>query len=282
VTGALLRPKTVAEALAALDDDAEARPLAGGASLVAMMNASLIAPNTLVSLREIAELKGITVVSGGGIRIGSMTRHCETARDPRLIDTLGVVRAAAGRIANPPVRAMGTMGGSISLADPGADYPAALVACGAIVEIAALSGTRHVPAKEFFVDWYTTALRPGELVVAINLPPPLAGIGLYHKLARVAGDFATVSVALVAARDGTITIAVGGCGPFPIASPVADTELSGRLGDPAAARRAGETLAALADPVDDVRASADYRRLVIPRMVVRIAAEAAATRKEAA
>lgn len=280
-TRALLRPRTVAEALALLDGEAEARPLAGGASLVAMMNADLLSPSLLVSLRDIAELKGISAAPGGGLRIGAMTRHCETAAAANLSGTLAVLRAAAGRIANPPVRNMGTMGGSISLADPGADYPAALVALGARIEIASLAGTRLLPAGDFFVDWYTTALEPGELVTAILLPAPAGGIGLYHKLARVAGDFATVSVALTATPSGEVTLAIGGCGPFPIADAAADRELSGRLGDAGAARRAGEMLAALADPVDDVRASADYRRLVIPRMVARIAGEAAGWEKAA-
>lgn len=274
-TRALLRPRTVAEALASLDGEEEARPLAGGASLVAMMNANLLSPSLLVSLRDIPELKGISAAPGGGLRIGAMTRHCETAAASGLCGTLAVLRAAAGRIANPPVRNMGTMGGSISLADPGADYPAALVALGARVEIASLGGTRLLSARDFFVDWYTTALTPGELVTAVLLPAPAAGTGLYHKLARVAGDFATVSVALTAAPSGEVTLAIGGCGPFPIADAAADRELSGRLGDAGAARRAGEILAALADPVDDVRASADYRRLVIPRMVARIAGDAA-------
>ena len=280
-TRALVRPRTVAEALALLDGEEEARPLAGGASLVAMMNADLLSPSLLVSLRDIPEFKGISPAPGGGLRIGAMTRHCETAAAADLSGTLAVLRAAAGRIANPPVRNMGTMGGSISLADPGADYPAALVALGARIEIASLAGTCLLPARDFFVDWYTTALKPGELVTAVLLPAPAGGIGLYHKLARVAGDFATVSVALTAAQTGEVTLAIGGCGPFPIADAAADRELSGRLGDPAAARRAGEILAALANPVDDVRASADYRRLVIPRMVARIAGEAAGWGKAA-
>jgi carbon-monoxide dehydrogenase medium subunit len=275
MTGAILkRPQTVAEALAILAEDENALPLAGGASLVAMMNAGLVMPATLVSLREIAELRGISLLADGGVRVGAMTRHRESAGAAAFTGTLTVVGAAARRIANPPVRNMGTMGGSISLADPGADYPAALVAVGAIIEIASVDVVRHVPARDFFVDWYKTALEPGEIVVSIKLPAPGAGVGLYHKLARVAGDFATVSVALTAARDGTVSLAVGGCGPTPVASADANHELSGRLGDAAAAHRAGEMLAALSDPVDDVRATADYRRLVIPRMVVRAAAEA--------
>jgi aerobic carbon-monoxide dehydrogenase medium subunit len=276
----LKRARTVDEALGLLAGDEEARPLAGGASLVAMMNAALISPSLLVSLRDIAELGGIAPQADGSIRIGAMTRHRETAAEARLSGTLAVVRAAAGNIANPPVRNMGTMGGSIALADPGADYPPALVAAGATVEIASPAGRRRVAARDFFVDWYTTALEPGDLVTAILLPRPGGGVGLYHKLMRVAGDFATVSVALSAARDGTVSLAIGGCGPAPVAAAEADHALAHRLGDAAAARRAGDILAELANPVDDVRATADYRRLIIPRMVERAAAEAAAMLEE--
>jgi carbon-monoxide dehydrogenase medium subunit len=276
----LKRPKTIEEALALLASDEGARPLAGGASLVAMMNAALIAPSLLVSLRDIAALRGITQEADGTVRIGAMTRHRETASEPRLSGTLGVVRSAAGNIANPPVRNMGTMGGSISLSDPGADYPPSLVAAGAVIEIASTAGTRLVPARDFFVDWYTTALEPGELVTAILLPAPRDGVGFYHKLTRVAGDFATVSVALSAARGGVVSLAIGGCGPTPVAADAANAALSHRLGERGAAREAGEILAALANPVDDVRATADYRRLIIPRMVERAASEAAALLQE--
>lgn len=276
----LKRPKTIEEALDLLASDEGARPLAGGASLVAMMNAALIAPSLLVSLRDIAALRGIAEKSDGSLRIGAMTRHRETASEPRLSGSLGVVRAAAGNIANPPVRNMGTMGGSISLADPGADYPPALVAANATIEVASPAGRRLVPAKAFFLDWYTTALEPGELVTAIFLPAARDGVGLYHKLMRVAGDFATVSVALSATRDGLVSLAIGGCGPAPVAAEEADAALSHRLGDRAAARQAGEILAALANPVDDVRATADYRRLALPRMVERAAAEAESLLRE--
>lgn len=279
-TTQLRRPKTVEEALALLASDENARPLAGGASLVAMMNAALIAPSLLVSLRDIEALRGIVQEADGTLRIGAMTRHRETASEPRLSGTLGVVRSAAGNIANPPVRNMGTMGGSISLADPGADYPPSLVAAGAMIEIASPAGTRLVAARDFFVDWYTTALEPGELVTAILLPPPRDGVGFYHKLMRVAGDFATVSVALSATRDGVVSLAIGGCGPTPVAADEANAALSHRLGERGAAREAGEILAGLANPVDDVRATADYRRLTIPRMVERAAAEAAALLRE--
>jgi carbon-monoxide dehydrogenase medium subunit len=251
------RPSTIAEAVKLLAADEGARPLAGGASMVAMMNARLISPSAIVSLRDVGELRGITVAADGGIRIGAMTRHFETAEETRLSGTLACVRAAAGNIANPPVRNMGTMGGSISLADPAADYPPALVAAGATIEIIGPGGKRLVAARDFFVDWYTTALQPAELVTAILLPAPRPGTGSYKKLALVAGDFAIVSIALSA-----YSVAVGGCGPRPIAADEANRLLSQGNVD-----AAGELLAKLADPVDDVRATAAYRRLVIPRLL---------------
>jgi carbon-monoxide dehydrogenase medium subunit len=275
------RPATVEEAVAALAAIEGARCLAGGATLVAMMNARLAEPPALVSLAGIAELSGIAPEAGGGLRIGAMTRHRDTAADARLSGTLAVLRNAARQIANPPVRNMGTIGGSIAFADPAADYPPALVATAAEIEIAGPSGRRRLPAEDFFRGWYETALAPGELVVAVHLPPARPGAGIYRKFARVAGDFAIASVALAAAREGGVRVAVGGCGPKPIHLAEADALLARGLGDPEAARAAGERLAAAADPVDDTRATAAYRRLLVPRLVADVAAEAKALLEQA-
>jgi carbon-monoxide dehydrogenase medium subunit len=273
------RPATVEEAARLLAQTDGARCLSGGATLVAMMNANLAEPKAIVSLAGIAELSGIAPAAGGGFRIGAMTRHRETAEEARLTGTLAVLRNAARQIANPPVRNMGTIGGSIAFADPAADYPPALVAASAEVEIAGASGRRRVAAQDFFVDWYTTALAAGELVTAVYLPAPRAGTGLYKKLARVSGDFAIASVALSVAKEKSgisVRIAIGGCGPKPIRADAVDAMLSVKFGDAATAVAAGETLAATSDPVDDVRASAEYRRLVIPRLVAATVAEAEA------
>src|SRR6185295_14472424 len=162
------RPATVEQAAHLLAQEG-ARCLAGGATLVAMMNAGLVEPTSVVSLVGIPELRGIAETQDGGFRIGSMTRHRETAEDARLTGTLAVLRNAARQIANPPVRNMGTIGGSIAFADPAADYPVALIAAGAEIEIATASGRRRLAAEAFFVDWYVTALRSGELVSAVYL-----------------------------------------------------------------------------------------------------------------
>ena len=272
------RPATVDEAIALLAADAEARPIAGGATLVAMLNARVIEPPALVSLAGIAELQGLSPMTDGGVRIGAFTRHRDTAASALLIGTLAVLRDAAGQIANATVRNMGTIGGSIAFADPGLDYPPALLASGAEIEISGPGGRRRVPAREFFVDWYTTALQPGEIVCAVHLPPADArGVGLYVKHARVAGDYATASVAICLRDDGRVAVAVGGCGPAPLADAAADAALSARR-DATAIARAGELLQGIADPLDDVRGSAEYRRALIPRLLQRAVREAEAAK----
>jgi carbon-monoxide dehydrogenase medium subunit len=272
------RPATVEEAVALLARTEDARCLAGGATLVAMMNARLAEPKALVSLAGIAELSGISAKPDGGFRLGAMTRHRETAEEKRLTGTLAVLRNAARQIANPPVRNMGTIGGSIAFADPAADYPPALVAAAAEIEIAGPAGRRRVKAEDFFTDWYETALKRSEIVAAVHLPPPQPGAGVYRKFARVAGDFAIVSVALAVARgEGgvAVRVAVGGSSPKPLRLSEVDAMLAKAL-DAGVARAAGERLAAASDPVDDTRATAEYRRLLIPRLLADTVAEAKA------
>lgn len=279
----LFRPATVVEAVSLLAGDPEAKPIAGGATLVAMMNAQVLEPAALVSLAGIEEIRGITTASDGRLRIGAFTRHCETAASSLLAGTAAVVRDAASKIANATVRNMGTIGGSIAFADPGLDYPPALVAAAAEVEIASVKGRRTVAAHDFFVDWYTTALAPGELVTAVLLPrtdPSAAGV--YIKHARVSGDYAIASVAACRLPDGRLSVAVGGCGPTPLADDEANRLLEDDRSD-TAIEAAGAILVALADPLDDVRGSADYRRLLIPRLLLRaVRAVDAASRQDRA
>ncbi|MBM3553929.1 MAG: xanthine dehydrogenase family protein subunit M [Alphaproteobacteria bacterium] len=263
--GGYHRPSTLPEALAILGEGEGIKPISGGASLVAMMNAGIVEPTALVSLEGIDGLAGLSSVDGG-IRIGAFTRHRDIAETALLTGTSSVVADAARQIGNAVVRNMGTIGGAVAHADPGLDFPPALVAAGASVEIASPTGSRRVAAGAFFVDWYTTRLAPGELVIAIHLPKPEPGIGLYLKHSRVAGDFAIASVAATLARSGRVRVAIGGCGPTPIASEEADEIMSARRSKEAL-ERAGGILSALADPIDDVRGSAEYRRMLIPRLL---------------
>ena len=264
----MLWPRSVDEATAMLAADPDARPLAGGATLVAMMNARVLEPQALVNLSRIEELRGIRNEADGGVRIGAFTRHAETAACALLRGPAAVVRQAASKIANATVRNMGTIGGSISFADPGLDYPPAIVAAGASVEIAGTAGRRRVSAADFFVDWYTTALEPGEIVTAVLLGAVRVGGAAYVKHARVAGDYATASAAVCIDATGPVRAVIGSCGPTPVRDDDADALLSGDRSD-AAIARAAALLDARADPLDDVRGSAEYRRLLIPRLLLR-------------
>ena len=237
-----LAPSTIEEAYAALETE-DARCLAGGQSLVAMMNLGLVSPARLVSLRGIKELRGIVPQPDGSLRIAAMTTHAELAELKHASPAASLLAQAARVVAYPAVRAFGTIGGSVAHADPAADYPAVLLAANAIIEVGSASGTRRIGAEDFFRGLFETALRKGEIVTAIVLPPGErnARVG-YEKLSLVAGDFAVLSVAALGDR-----ITVGGYGTTPVLFEKIDT----------------------IEPIGDQRASAAYRRRVVPELVRR-------------
>ena len=273
------RPTNIDEALTFLTQHEGTRCLAGGATLVAMMNAGLVEPSGLISLANLPELSGITTLPDGSIRIGAMTRHVETACSMALRGGQRVLSAAAQKIANVPVRNMGTIGGSLAFADPAADYLPALSSLDALIEVTSPQGRRTIQIGAVIVDWYTTIFNSDDIITAVILPPaPDGSVGVFEKLERTAGDFAIASVALVLAMQDDVcsaaSIAVGACGPGPVRLTEADALIAGSRLDEASIRAAGSMLAAACDPVDDVRASADYRRLVIPRLLAKTVARA--------
>jgi carbon-monoxide dehydrogenase medium subunit len=269
-----LHPRTVDEAVQLLAGRDDARCIGGGQTLVAMLNAGLVSAGSLVAMSAIEELSALTRRPDGSIRIGAAVPHRVVAHSNDLIGANMVVREAAGLIAHPAIRNFGTIGGSLAHADPASDYPAAVVAAGARIEIAGPAGRRQVPAEECFVDYLTSCLEPGELVAAVELPT--AGqnsAGHFLKFSRVDGDYATVSVAVsLEKRDGLCSrarIALGACGATPIFDPACGEVLAGSGCEASAIAKVGELLAACADPIDDVRASSAYRRALIPRLVRR-------------
>ena len=273
-----IEPASLSEALEILSADDEARCLAGGATLVAMLNADLVEPSTLIGLRRIDELAGITV-SGDHIRVGAMTTHTQIAADDRLSGNAAVVRDAAGQIAHPAVRNMGTIGGAVCHADPNADFPGALVAADAVLEAVGSSGARQIPAGEFFLDYLETSLEEDEILSAVLVPvEPADARGRHLKFSRTHGDYATISVSLVLVVDGDACsyarVAVGSAGPAPIHLDEADSLLTGSALTPEVIRQAGRKLMETADPVDDVRGSAEYRRMIIPGLLQRAVDEA--------
>ena len=268
------RPTNLDDALALLAADPEAMPLAGGATLVAMLNAELLEPTALVSLGGIDELQSIEETADGGWRIGAMLSHAALASEAKFDGGNAVLREAAAQIAHPSVRNIGTLGGAVAHGDPSSDLPAALVAADAAVEVAGPAGKRSISAEEFFEDYLTTALAEGEMVTAVLLPAqPEGALGHYEKFARVHGDYATLSVAVVLAMAGGecryARIALGAAGATPVRVPAAEACL---IGSPLGEEAIGEAAALLTgacDPVDDVRGSAEYRLMLVPRLLAR-------------
>lgn len=268
-----MEPETVAAAVAMLAAEEDARCLAGGQTLVAMMNADLVAPSTLVGLRRIDGLCDVTEADGV-LRIGAMVTHTQVSEEGRLRGARGVVRDAARQIAHPAVRNRGTIGGALCHADPQADLPGALVAAGAGVEIANTDAVRTVPIGDFFVDYLEASLDQGEMLTAVTVPDgPPGAIGSHLKFSRTDGDYAIVSISsVIAMQAGACSharVVVGSAGPVPLHLDEVDALLTGSGLDDEVLQRAGNLLAAAADPVDDVRGSSDYRRLLIPGLLKR-------------
>ncbi len=273
-------PTSLDEAVALLASGG-ARCLAGGASLVPLMTAGAMRPEHLVSLRRIAGLDAITVDADGGVTIGAMATHARVAACDLLTGGNAAVREAAGQIAHPAIRTMGTMGGALAFAEPSADYPCAVMAADAAVVARGPLGRRTIPADAFFVGAMVTVLQPGEVVEALALPPARPGeAGAYLKFSRVDGDFATACIAVrLALADGAVTgarVAVGGCAPIPYRVPEAEMALVGAPLDPAAVERLGAAYAEAADPPSDFRGSAEFRRMILPGLIGRAVARAAA------
>lgn len=191
------RPSTLPEALAILAaGDGGAQPLAGGQSLMPMLNFRISAPDTLVDLSGLAELRGIEQTPHG-LRIGAMTRYCELQALPNLAEILPLVAAALPHIAHDAVRNRGTIGGSIALADPAAEMPAVLLALDATITLDGPSGPREVKADDYFLGYYETACEPDELITEILLPTaqPTDRFGFYELVQRH-GDYAMAGVAI--------------------------------------------------------------------------------------
>lgn len=199
------RPGTLDEAARMLSGAEEASFIAGGQTLLQTLRQRLAQPSDLVDLGGIAELQGISR-EGDNVVIGAMSRHNEVARSPEVAGAIPALAHLAGGIGDPQVRNMGTIGGSIANNDPAADYPAGLLGLGATV----VTTQREIPADEFFVDMFETALEPGEIIRAVRFPvPQRAG---YVKFDQPASRYALVGVMVSQGSDG-VRVAVTGAGP---------------------------------------------------------------------
>ncbi|HUI18258.1 MAG TPA: xanthine dehydrogenase family protein subunit M [Alphaproteobacteria bacterium] len=268
------RPKSVKEAIAMLADLGEdARPLAGGHSLIPMMKLRLAAPAHLVDLGAIGELKGIRS-EGGDIVIGAMTTQHELIADAGLAAKLPLLRETALQISDPQVRYVGTLGGNVANGDPGNDMPAVMLCLGASYHVAGKGGERRIAAREFYESAYMTALEPGEMVTAVRIPVPPKGHGsAYEKLKRKIGDYATAAAAVVLTLSGgkiaACSIGLTNLAETPLWAEAAAKAVVGTALDPAAVKKAAAAAEAIAQPASDNRGPAQYRKKMAGVMVAR-------------
>lgn len=262
-------PRTVEEALALLAEGPEERSvLAGGQSLVPLLNLRLARPEMLVDINRVQGLDAIEAVDGR-IRIGSMVRQRTLETDPMIRERLPLLAEAAGFIAHLAIRTRGTIGGSLAHADPAAELPATMAALGARMIVRSVIGEdRSLPADRFFVGPLTTAIGPGELLVAVELepPPPEAGWA-FMEVARVHGAFAIVGVAALVSvgADGRIELAMlglCGIGGTPYSPPWLDEMLVGESSGDALFSEVGERVRDSIDPPTDLHAGSESRRHV--------------------
>jgi carbon-monoxide dehydrogenase medium subunit len=201
---AYARATSVANALELLNAHGErAKVLSGGQSLLPAMNLRLLAPELIVDIGELAELRG-TVVKAGVITIGALTRHVDLLKSPEIAAHAPLLADAVAHVAHPAIRNRGTIGGSLAHADPASELPACMLTLGATIIVRGPSGERRIAASKFFAGIYETALESQELLVAVELPvPPKDSTHFFHEFARRHGDYAIVGLAAQAlVRDG--------------------------------------------------------------------------------
>jgi len=282
-----IAPRTVDEALAALaKHGSESKALAGGQSLIPMMNFRLAQPSVLVDLNSIPDLSFIRPSKEGGLLLGAMTRQRTVERDPLVAERAPMLHAAMPKIAYPQIRTRGTFGGSLAHADPSAELPAVAVALEGRFRLRRQGKERWVPAGEFFQGFFTTVLEPDELLVEIALPPmpPRSGWS-FLEVARRHHDFALVGVAALVSLDGRdrcerARLVYFSVGEGPTVAHQAEVLLRGQEPTSEAIRSAAEVAGDRdVDPTTDINASAEYRRHLV-KVLGRRALEEAAGRAQ--
>jgi carbon-monoxide dehydrogenase medium subunit len=274
------RPASVADAVKLLSTLGEdARPLAGGHSLVPMMKLRLATPGHLVDLHGVAGLKGIRR-DGDNVVIGAMTTQHELLASEEIRQSLPILAEAAALIADPQVRYRGTIGGNVANGDPGNDLPALMMTLGAVYRLEGPNGGREVAAGEFYQGAYFTALEPGEILTAITIPAPAAGHGYaYEKLKRKVGDYATAAAAVVLTMAGgrvaTCAIGLTNLHETPLIATDAAKVVIGTSLDTATLKKAAAAAEAIMAPAADARGPVAYRKHVGGIMVVRALQRAA-------
>ncbi|MEA2758509.1 MAG: aerobic carbon-monoxide dehydrogenase medium subunit [Methylobacteriaceae bacterium] len=267
-----------AETFAALQRYGEgAKLLAGGQSLVPALNLRLLSPAILIDINDVDELKGISL-RANKLRIGALTRHAEIERAALIAEHAPLLKEAARHIAHPAIRNRGTMGGSLVNADPASELPACMVALGAEIVLASAAGERRVPGGDFFTGLYETAIAPGEILTAVEIPIARQNERyVFMELARRVGDYALVGIACQAEVVDNVLHdlkpAFFAVGTRPILASAAATRIIGRQIDAACLEEAAAALDEELAPINDLQASAAMR-MHLARVLLRRAVAA--------
>jgi carbon-monoxide dehydrogenase medium subunit len=274
-------PTTLTEAVALLaSHDGEAKPLAGGQSLVPMLAFRVASPALLVDLRKLGELKQIKI-GNDGVTLGAMVRWREILDDARLRTAHPLLVAAVAHIAHYQIRNRGTVGGSVAHADPAAEMPGIVVTCEAQIAVVGKAGARVIAAGDFFRGPLMTALKPDEIITEIRLPawPQKRRFG-FQEFARRRGDFAMAAAAVFYDEDGgkarNAHVGVIGVADRPLRLTAVEQVLNGNTIDEATIAKAEAAASAAVDPHDDIHASGAYRKALVGVMVERALKSAAA------
>ncbi len=276
----LFRPKSVDEALRLLQTHgAEAKVLAGGQSLVPLMNFRLAQPRNLVDLNGVEGLSEIRI-DDRSVSLGAIVRQRDVERSASIAERLPILREAIEQVAHPAIRNRGTIGGSLVHADPAAELPLLAVALDATFHLQSVRGKRSVAAGDFYQGYLVTDIATDELLVEVDFRFPPPGVGwCFTEIARRHGDFAVVAVAVLLGldRDGRVDfarVALGGVGPAPLRMTAAEDVLVGEKPGAELYRRAGDAAAQATEPLTDIHASSGYRRHVAGVLVRRALATA--------
>jgi carbon-monoxide dehydrogenase medium subunit len=272
------RPATVEEAISLLATYDGARPLAGGQTLVNVMKARAAAPDVLIDLGDLADLREIGFSADGMLEIGAMVTYAQVMASSEVEVSRPILAEVAATIGDVQVRNRGTVGGNVCVSDPTNHLPPLLVALGATFTIRSRDGERTVPAEEFFLGVYMTAVGEGELLTKVNVPPSSgAGDGFAGLTIGKHGTYIVNAAASVA--GDTARIAIGCVAASPARATAMEDRLAGSGFSEDAVRAAAEGLGALLDPPSDVHGSADYRRHLAEVSAVRAVLQAAQRRK---
>lgn len=259
------RASSLDDALALLAAHPDAKPLAGGQSLIPAMNFRLAQPAALVDLNRVPELAGITAPPDGGLRIGAMTRHSAVERSDAVRQRAPLLAEAMPHVAHPQIRSRGTLGGSLAHADPSAELPAVMLALGATFVLRSRTGERRVRAEDFFTGLFATALVAGELLVAVEIPAaPARSGGAFLEVARRHGDYALAGVAAAVSLDdaghvASARVALLSLSDRPVLAGAVGA-LVGQNPTVEAIRAAADAVRGEIDPPADIHADARYRR----------------------